>query len=64
MRHVFHEILARYLESEQHAFDASSGKLWPASWSETRWQTAARTAVRAERPVSRAGIYRELGPQN
>ena len=22
MRHVFHEILARYLESDQHAFEA------------------------------------------
>ncbi len=64
MRHIFHEILARYLESEQHAFDASSGKLWPAAWSETRWQAAARAAGRADRPEGDARIYGELEPQN
>jgi hypothetical protein len=35
MRSIFHEILARYLNSEQHAFDASPRELWPetqASW--------------------------------
>jgi hypothetical protein len=29
MRNIFHEILARYLDSEQHAFDASPRELWP-----------------------------------
>lgn len=35
MRHVFHEILARYLDSDQHAFEATPRELWPefrASW--------------------------------
>ncbi len=29
MRSIFHEILARYLESEQHAFESTSRELWP-----------------------------------
>jgi hypothetical protein len=29
MRHIFHEIFARYLDGEQHAFDGSSRELWP-----------------------------------
>jgi hypothetical protein len=64
MRNIFHAILARYLESEQHAFEASSGKLWPAAWSETRWQAAARAAGRAEQPDGQERNYGELEPQN
>ena len=64
MRHIFHDILARYLESEQHAFEASSGKLWPASWSETRWQTAARAAGGAGQADSPSRSYGELERQN
>lgn len=33
MRHIFHEILARYLDDEQHAFEATSRELWPERWS-------------------------------
>jgi hypothetical protein len=29
MRSIFHQILARYLASDQHAFDAYSHELWP-----------------------------------
>jgi hypothetical protein len=29
MRHIFHEILERYLNSEQAAFDTSVRELWP-----------------------------------
>jgi hypothetical protein len=29
MRSIFHEILARYLGTEQHAFEATSRELWP-----------------------------------
>jgi hypothetical protein len=29
MRSIFHQILARYLDSDQHAFDAYSHELWP-----------------------------------
>lgn len=64
MRNIVHAILARYLESEQHAFEASSGKLWPAAWSETRWQAAARAAETAEQPDGQERTYGELEPQN
>jgi hypothetical protein len=64
MRHIFHDILARYLESEQHAFDASPRELWPEPRSETRWQAAARAAGQPERADSHPRIYRELEPQN
>ena len=29
MRNIFHEILARYLDSDQHAFETTSRELWP-----------------------------------
>jgi hypothetical protein len=29
MRPIFHEILARYLDNEQHAFDPSWREFWP-----------------------------------
>ena len=29
MRSIFHQILERYLASDQHAFDAYSHELWP-----------------------------------
>jgi hypothetical protein len=29
MRHIFHEILARYLNTDQFAFDTSPRELWP-----------------------------------
>jgi hypothetical protein len=64
MRSIFHEILARYLDNEQHAFDASPRELWP----ETRasWHPLAQ-AQPASRPVERSKeqrVYRELEPQN
>jgi len=49
MRHIFHEILARYLDGEQHAFEASPRELWPqptAAWHPPAPQ-AAGTPVRA-----------------
>jgi hypothetical protein len=64
MRSIFHEILARYLGSEQHAFDASPRELWPATQAETRWQTAARSPGRAAEPDRQRRPYVELEPQN
>lgn len=63
MRSVFHQILARYLGSEQHAFGASARDLWPESWSESRWQAVARAAGAAEEPDGHPRIYREFEPQ-
>ena len=64
MRHIFHEILARYLESEQHAFDASPRELWPDS--RATWHPEAPRVT--ESPAPERGrhhrFYRELEPQN
>jgi hypothetical protein len=62
MRSIFHEILARYLNSEQHAFDASPRELWPET--QASWHPLAQAA---SRPVERSRerrVYRELEPQN
>lgn len=64
MRSIFHEILARYLGSEQHAFDASPRELWPESQPETRWQAAARAPGRATERDSERSTYIELESQN
>jgi hypothetical protein len=64
MRSIFHEILARYLESEQHAFDASPRELWPEAQPETRWQAAARGPGRAAKRRGKQAAYGELEPQN
>ena len=64
MRSIFHEILARYLGSEQHAFDASPRELWPESRPETRWQAAARGPGRAAKPDRQRSAYAEFEPQN
>ncbi len=64
MRSIFHEILARYLESEQHAFDTSPRELWPESRPETRWQAAARGPGQAPEQPGRASVYGELEHQN
>lgn len=61
MRHIFHEILARYLESEQHAFETSPRELWPDTGYVPRW--AGGPAKPASDSNSRARIYREFGPQ-
>ncbi len=64
MRHIFHEILTRYLESEQHAFDASPRELWPES--RTTWHPQAPRATGS--PVPESGraprFHRALEPQN
>lgn len=64
MRSIFHEILARYLGSEQHAFDASPRELWPESQPETRWQAAVRSPSRAAKPDTQRSAYVEFEPQN
>jgi hypothetical protein len=64
MRSIFHEILARYLGSEQHAFDASPRELWPETRAETRWQAAARNPGRAPAQGGQRRAYVELEPQN
>ncbi len=64
MRHIFHEILARYLASEQHAFDASPRELWPepkASWHPQARKAAGTSAPEVGRHLR---AYGELEPQS
>ncbi len=64
MRHIFHEILARYLESEQHAFETSPRELWPESrppWHPQAPQVSRKPSARER---GRQRVYRELEPQN
>jgi hypothetical protein len=65
MRSVFHEILARYLASDQYAFEATSRELWPESRSS--WHPLAGDASpggRSAKPVGLRGVYGELESQD
>ncbi len=64
MRHVFHEILARYLASDQFAFDTSPRELWPES--RAGWHSEAPTVTGSPAPEHgrHNRVYRELEPQN
>jgi hypothetical protein len=63
MRHIFHEILARYLASDQFAFDVSPRELWPQP--RPSWHPEVRR--HAGSPAREHGphreVYRELEPQ-
>jgi len=61
MRHIFHAILARYLESEQHAFETSPRELWPDNGYVPR--RAADPAGQVSNPKGHARTYLELEPQ-
>jgi hypothetical protein len=64
MRHIFHEILARYLASDQFAFDASPHELWPQP--RPSWYPEVRSHV-GRSPAPERGrhrrVYRELERQ-
>jgi hypothetical protein len=48
MRHIFHEILARYLDSDQYAFEATPRELWPTRpWPESEGNAFQRAVVQA-----------------
>ena len=64
MRSIFHEILARYLDSDQYAFDASPRELWPEPRSERRLESPNKANGRASERASQQRVYRELEPQN
>ena len=64
MRHIFHEILTRYLESEQHAFDPSPRELWPASRATWHPQAPRVTGSPAPERGRPHRVYRDLEPQN
>jgi hypothetical protein len=64
MRSIFHQILARYLATEQHAFDTAPRELWP----ETGYVPHAEAPESARsQPAERdhaCQVYGELEPQN
>lgn len=62
MRHVFHEILARYLDNEQHAFDPSWREFWPDVRPSWHPLVAARASGQVPERARRQGIHRELEP--
>ena len=64
MRSIFHGILARYLDSDQYAFDASPRELWPEPKAERHPESANKAASRASERASKHRVYRELEPQN
>ncbi len=64
MRSIFHEILARYLDSDQYAFDTSPRELWPELSSERRPESANNAASRPSERASQHRVYCELEPQN
>lgn len=64
MRHVFHEILARYLDSDQHAFEATSRELWPEPRASWHPPVTGRTGGQLREHSRRQRVDRELEPHN
>jgi hypothetical protein len=64
MRSIFHDILARYLDSDQYAFDTTPRELWPEPSIERRAESAGKAACRASERATQHRVYRELEPQN
>ncbi len=64
MRHIFHEILARYLDDEQHAFDTSPRELWPESRPSWHPQAPRVTGSPAPERGRHPRVYRELESHN
>ena len=63
MRHIFHEILQRYLDSDQFAFDTTPRELWPSPPFAPRPANAGNGGGIAERG-GRGRFRRELESQN
>lgn len=62
MRHVFHRIFERYLNSEQAAFDASPRELWPSKPFEPTPVSGSGGGL-AEHGAGKR-VHRELEPHN
>lgn len=63
MRNIVHEIVARYLESNQHGFDTTPRELWPSERFEFQLQIGRGAGLAAE-PSKRRADNRELESQN
>jgi hypothetical protein len=64
MRHIFHEILARYLLSEQHAFETSPREFWPQSSATWHPQAPRVTGSPAPERGRHRRVYHELESQS
>ena len=63
MRHILHEILQRYLDSDQFAFEASPRELWPSPQPASRPANAGNGSGHGGRG-GRGRTDRELESQN
>jgi hypothetical protein len=64
MRHIIHQILARYLNTERAAFDASLRELWPTDRYAFRPPSAGNGAAPVEEPARSRAAYGELEHRN
>jgi hypothetical protein len=64
MRHVFHEILARYLDNQQHAFDPTWREFWPDTRSSWHPPVTGQTGGQLPESARRQRVHRELEPGN
>jgi hypothetical protein len=64
MRHIFHEILARYVDGEQHAFEATSRELWPEPRSSWHPPVQGQTGGQLPERARRLRVQRELESHN
>ena len=65
MRNIFHEILARYLTDDQHAFVASPRELWPSEHFEYQLPVGRSAAAGlAADSLKRRATRNEPEPQN
>ena len=64
MRNIFHEIFARYLATDQHAFETTSRELWPSESFEFQLQIGRGGSGLASEPSQRHAALHEREPAN
>ena len=64
MRNILHEIFARYLATDQHAFETTSRELWPSESFEFQLQIGRGGSGLASEPSQRRAAQYELEPEN
>ena len=64
MRNIFHEILARYLDTDQHAFETTSRELWPSERFEFQLQIGRGASGLASDSTKRRAARNEPESQN
>lgn len=62
MRHIFHEILARYLDNDQHAFDPSWREFWPDVRPSWHPPVTSQAGGQLPKRARRQRVSRELEP--